>query len=45
MKRGNRGHTLKRKAYHSGTATGNNKSISIEICESGNREKNFRQYC
>ena len=26
-------------AYHAGTAAGNSKSISIEICESGNREK------
>lgn len=30
---------LKELAYHSGTREGNNKSISIEICESGNREK------
>lgn len=29
-------------AYHSGTAQGNNSSISIEICESGNREKTLR---
>ena len=26
-------------AYHAGTAAGNTKSISIEICESGNRQK------
>lgn len=26
-------------AYHAGSATGNTTSISIEICESGNREK------
>jgi len=26
-------------AYHAGTAAGNAKSISIEICESGNRQK------
>ncbi len=26
-------------AYHAGNSNGNNKSIGIEICESGNREK------
>lgn len=26
-------------AYHAGTAAGNSKSIGLEICESGNREK------
>ena len=26
-------------AYHAGTAAGNNTSIGLEICESGNREK------
>ena len=28
-------------AYHSGNKNGNNTSIGIEICESGNREKTF----
>lgn len=30
---------LNETAYHSGTAAGNNSSISIEICECGDREK------
>ncbi len=29
-------------AYHSGSKEGNQKSIGIEICESGNRKKNIR---
>lgn len=33
---------LNKVAYHAGTSVGNNTSIGIEICESGNREKTIQ---
>lgn len=33
---------LNEQAYHSGSSKGNNESIGIEICESGNREKTIQ---
>lgn len=33
---------LDEQAYHSGNGVGNNSSIGIEICESGNREKTIQ---